>query len=72
MNQIKINHYHSFPECVDAFGAEGKITSITGEDNILRTKIEILGSYVGKDGLFQYIIEPDGVACNHRFFIPFK
>ena len=35
----------------------------------MRTWVEIDGSYFGKDGIFQYIIEPDG-TCNHRLFVP--
>lgn len=58
--QMKQNDYHSFPESVDAFGADGKATQIVGGDGITRTKIEISGSYKGKDGTFEYIIEPDG------------
>jgi len=58
--------YHGFPESVDGFGANGKVTPITGGDKIVRTKVEIPGNYMGKNGVFQYIIEPDGVTVNHR------
>ena len=34
-------------------------------------KLEIPGSYKGKDGVFEYIIEPDNTV-NHRFFRPKK
>ncbi|MBT9830304.1 SH3 domain-containing protein [Clostridium baratii] len=64
--------YHGFPESVDGFGACGKITNITGGDGIVRKQIEIPGSYMGKEGVFQYIIEADGVSCNHRLFVPNK
>jgi hypothetical protein len=70
--QMKQGDYHSFPESVDAFGADGKVTQITGGDNVVRTKVEIPGSYQGKEGIFEYIIEPDGVTCNHRLFRPNK
>ena len=69
-NQMKLGDYHAFPESVEGFGNDGKITTITGGDKITRTKIEISGSYADKDGVFQYIIEPDGVTCNHRLFVP--
>jgi hypothetical protein len=68
--QMASGDYHSFPEGVDAFGADGTITTITGGDSIERTEVEIPGSYQGKEGVFQYIIEPDGVTCNHRLFVP--
>lgn len=61
---------HGFPQGVEAFGSEGIVSKIKGGDGILRTKIEIKGSYLGKDGIFEYIIEPDGITCNHRFFKP--
>ncbi len=69
-NQMDLGDYHSFPESVDEFGGNGKITSIVGGDNVPRTLIEIPGSYMGKEGVFQYIIEPDGITCNHRLFVP--
>ena len=70
--QMKQGDYHSFPESVDAFGADGRVAQITGGDNVVRTKVEIPGSYQGKEGIFEYIIEPDGVTCNHRLFRPNK
>ena len=69
-SQMDLGDYHSFPDSVNAFGNAGKLTTIVGGDNITRIKIEIAGSYMGKDGVFQYIIEPDGVTCNHHLFVP--
>ena len=68
--QMQLGDYHSFPSSVDGFGASGKITTITGGDKLTRTLIEIQGSYRGIEGEFQYIIEPDGITCNHRLFVP--
>ncbi|TYU41715.1 hypothetical protein FZW78_12395 [Listeria monocytogenes] len=68
--QMKQGDYHSFPEGVDAFGETGKITQISGGDKVVRTKVEIQGTYRGKEGVFEYIIEPDGVTVNHRLFKP--
>ena len=50
----------------------GKTRTITGGDGINRTLVEIEGSYKGVDGVFQFIIEPDGITCNHRLFVPFN
>ena len=69
-DQMKLGDYHSFPESVDAFGAYGKISKIKGEDGIIRTKVEIQGGYRNKEGVFEYIIEPDGKTVNHRLFRP--
>ena len=68
--QMQQGDYHAFPESVDTFGSEGKMTQITGGDGIVRTKVEIPGSYGGKPGMFEYIIEPDGTTVNHRLFVP--
>jgi hypothetical protein len=69
--QMKQGDYHSFSKSVDGFGADGRVTKITGGDKVVRTKVEIPGSYMGKEGVFEYIIEPDGVTCNHRLFKPY-
>lgn len=69
-SQMTKGDYHSFPKSVDAFGGNENVTRITGGDGIVRTKVEVPGSYQGKDGVFEYIIEPDG-TCNHRLFKPF-
>ena len=58
---------HSFPQSVDGFSGAGKVSKIKGGDGISRQKLEIPGSYQGKDGVFEYIKETDG-AINHRFF----
>lgn len=70
--QMEIEDYHGFPESVDAFGQNGNISTIVGEDTISRGKIEIPGGYRDEEGVFQYIIEPDGITCNHRLFVPNK
>jgi len=68
--QSTFGDYHAFPKSADGFGINGTVTQIRGGDGIIRTKVEIPGSYMGKKGVFQYIIEPDGVTCNHRLFVP--
>ena len=68
--QMEQGDYHAFPESVDAFGMDGKISTIKGNDGIIRTKVEIEGGYKKEEGVFEYIIEPDGVTVNHRMFRP--
>ena len=70
--QMEQGDYHSFPREVESFGDLGKTKTITGGDGINRTLVEIEGSYNGVDGVFQFIIEPDGITCNHRLFVPFN
>ena len=69
--QMELGDYHSFTKSVEAFGDSGKISSLTGGDEIVRTKVEIAGSYKGKTRVFEYIIEPDGKTVNHRLFKPY-
>lgn len=71
LSQMKLNDYHGFPETVDSFGGDGIKTTIIGGDGISRTKIEIPGGYKGKNGVFEYIIEPND-SVNHRIFVSNK
>jgi len=61
--------FHTFPDIVDNYGINGRVTSITGGDGVVRTKVEIDGWYMRREGTFEFIIEPDGTS-NHRFFKP--
>lgn len=67
--QASSGDFHSFPESVDGHADLGKISVITGGDGVERLKLEISGSYRGKEGVFEYIREPSG-AINHRLFLP--
>jgi len=40
-----------------------------GVDGVSRTKIELNGRYGGKEGTFEWIVEPNGTV-NHRLFVP--
>lgn len=68
---MQLGDYHAFPKSVDAFGNIGKVTNMVGGDGITRTKVEIAGSYRGKEGIFEYIIENDNKTINHRLFRPY-
>ncbi len=65
--QMELGDNHSFPKIVDNYGGLGFKENIVGGDGIIRTKVSIFGEYNGKNGIFEYIIEPDG-TCNHRLF----
>ncbi|WP_075006671.1 RHS repeat-associated core domain-containing protein [Stigmatella aurantiaca] len=60
---------HGFPLEVDNFAGSGRQTTITGGDGVNRMKIELDGSYNGKHGKFEWIVEPNGTV-NHRLFVP--
>ncbi len=68
VEQMKQGDFHGFPDIVDNYGSNGIAELLKGGDEIVRTRISIPGNYKGKNGVFEYIIEPDGVTCNHRFF----
>jgi len=56
---------------VEAFENTGTVRTITGGDKVVREALEIPGSYGGRDGVFQFIKNPDG-TINHRLFVPSK
>ena len=58
---------HSFPTVIDTFVDVNSGRPIVGGDGITRQLIELPGSINNIPGIFEYIIEPDGM-CNHRFF----
>ena len=61
------DRFHNFPRSVEGFGADGRVTTITGGDGIKRTLVEIPGGLDRHLGVFEFIIEPNG-SVNHRFF----
>ena len=60
---------HGFPKIVDDYAIEGRVSQLTGGDGIPRIKVELDGSFRGKDGVFEWIIESDN-TINHRLFRP--
>ena len=59
--------HHSFPSIVDNFVDLDSGRPLKGGDGIVRKIIEIPGSINNTPGVFEYIIEPNGM-CNHRYF----
>lgn len=53
---------------MDNCGGIDDVGILKGGDSIIRTKVNILGEYKGREGVFEYIIEPDGKTVNHRLF----
>ncbi|NNM43450.1 MAG: hypothetical protein HKM07_03825 [Chlamydiae bacterium] len=60
--------FHAFPLEVDNYAGLGKMEKFVGGDGIFRTKITLEGAYQGKEGYFEWIIEPDN-TIKHRLFI---
>ncbi len=61
--------FHGFPRIVDNYARYGTKAFITGNDGLNRIKISMNGSYKGRTGHFEWIIEADQLI-NHRIFIP--
>ena len=70
LGQMREDSFHGFPESVKAFQENGYMTTIKGGDGIIRTQLNIQGSYKGYNGEFQFIKEPNGII-NHCFFQPY-
>jgi hypothetical protein len=67
VGQMAKDAHHGFPLEVDNFGAYGQLSPIKGGDGIQRIFLRIDGSLNGKDGFFEYLLEPNG-SVNHRLF----
>jgi len=59
--------YHAFPRIVDNYAQYGQKQVLLGGDNISRLEIRLPGGYQGKEGFFEWIIEPNQ-EVNHRLF----
>lgn len=69
--QMRQGDYHGFPREVDNFAGQGRVSTVQGGDGVTRTKVELEGSWRGREGRFVWLIEPDN-SVNHRIFIPKK
>ena len=63
--------HHSFPSVIDTLVDINSGRLIKGGDDVMRTIIELPGSINRTPGIFEYIIEPNGM-CNHRYFKELK
>jgi len=60
---------HNFPHEVEAFESMGTKTLTKGGDGRMYERLEIRGSYQGRDGVFEFIKNNDNIIT-HRFFNP--
>ncbi len=65
--QMAEGNYHGFPENVTFHQDLGKITTFKGGDGNMYQRLEIRGSYNGRDGTFEFIKNGKG-EINHRMF----
>lgn len=67
---LKRDPLHAFPDIVDNYVGDATRFSLTGVDNISRTLYQLEGSLNGKQGIFEWIIDPDPLkGVTHRRFI---
>jgi hypothetical protein len=69
LDDIDRADFHAFPLEVDNFVEGASVSSIRGGDGVIRRKVSLPGHYRGRDGTFEWLIEPDK-TINHRFFQP--
>ena len=67
LEQMEKGDFHSFPTTIDDLAGYGKATKFKGGDGITRVKVELQGSWKGKNGTYEWIIEPDN-TISHRVF----
>lgn len=73
LSQMKTPDFHGFPRIVDNYinTSYAQKYLLTGDDGLVRMVVDIPGGYMGREGVFRYIIEPD-FSVNHRMFHPFE
>lgn len=63
--------HHSFNDIVDNYAGDAKEFSIVGKDGRERSLYQLEGALNGKDGVFEWIVDPDPTkGVTHRRFIP--
>ena len=68
---VKSDKYHSFSNIVDNYAGYSKKFRIRGGDGVKRQLYQLKGSYNGKKGIFEWIIDPNPLkGVTHRRFIP--
>ncbi len=65
---LKQDPYHAFPDIIDNYAKDAQKFRIPSTRNGYADLLQIEGSYNGKNGIFEWII--DGKEITHRRFIP--
>jgi hypothetical protein len=61
--------YHGFPSLVDEAAKKTPSFAFRGNDGAIRAGVEAPGTFNGKPGTYQWIVEPNGKNVNHRLFV---
>ena len=68
----KLDQYHNFPEMVDNYAGSGSKSIRIGADGLEYHWFEVPGGYLGKNGVFEWILDPKNDVITHRFFNTLK
>ncbi len=67
---LKGDSLHAFNDIIDNYAGDATRFSLTGGDGVERTLYQIKGSLNGKQGIFEWIVDPDPTkGVTHRRFI---
>lgn len=67
---LKDDSLHAFNDIIDNYVDYATKFSVTGGDGVERTLYQIEGSLNGKQGIFEWIVDPDPTkGVTHRRFI---
>lgn len=67
---LKIDELHAFNKIIDNYAGNAHKFSIIGNDGIERSLYQLNGSLNGKDGIFEWIVDPNPAkGVTHRRFI---
>ncbi len=67
---LKGDSLHTFNDIIDNYAGDATKFSLTGGDGVERTLYQLEGSLNGKQGIFEWIVDPDSAkGVTHRRFI---
>ena len=67
---LKGDSLHAFNDIIDNYAGDATEFLLTGGDGVKRTLYQLEGSLNGKQGIFEWIIDPDPTkGVTHRRFI---
>ena len=68
---LKLDEMHAFDDIIDNYVDSATHFPLKGGDDVMRDLYQIEGSLNGKQGIFEWIVDPDpSLGVTHRRFIP--
>ncbi|MEK3791293.1 hypothetical protein MKX42_06105 [Paenibacillus sp. FSL R7-0204] len=67
---LKLDAQHAFNDIIDNYATWAQEFDLVGNDKVVRQLYQVKGSLNGKEGIFEWIIDPDPLkGVTHRRFI---